>query len=117
MGFNQRKRQIMKSSEALQAARKLIEKEENWCQIDYAQNSKGVRISSLDPSARRFCAMGSIYRVAPQEAASLRKLLRDATQNGDEDIVSVNEKGSHADVISVFDRAIELAECEERDKK
>lgn len=94
--------------EILVAARKLIEKPENWCQADYALDKTGKSVSCFadeGPDACAFCSSGAIFRVAIDSP-----LLPDArmalVQAMDADIAYFNDKHTHAEVLAAFDRAI-----------
>ncbi len=73
----------MKVSEQLIAAKALISKPENWTQRSYARDADGYTIDPFSTYATCFCALGAI-RVA-----------------------------THAEVLSLFDAAIEIAVQEE----
>lgn len=81
--------------EVLIAARKLIEKEENWCQG--AWNRYG-----------RHCAHGAI--LAATDDGDLMEAATDAFEGAAGwPILGFNDRSTHAEVLAAFDKAI--AEC------
>lgn len=68
----------------LVAARRLIEKPENWTQDDYAKDANGEGTCTGDPSTVSRCALGDQQSIA-----------------------SFNDSHNHAQVLALFDKAIE----------
>ncbi len=98
----------MTTKEVLVAARKLIEKEENWTTEHYARNADGVVVFATAPDACKFCALGAVMHVSrstgpTQGAAQLSEVCAEPVHH-------INDKQGHAAVLALYDRAI--AACE-----
>ena len=97
----------MTPAEVLRAARKLIERPENWV--------KGYFIDHI-PGCRRFCATGAIRQVSnwsyTQADTDARDYLARAADT--EYIVAWNDQPNrtHVEVLAAFDAAIALANQE-----
>ena len=104
----------MKPSEVLRAARKLIERPEQWW-----------KDSGGDPIPKdKHCAMLAIQRSMPKTTTARMRILfdesRDYVRRGagldSEVMVSIwndHSRRTHPEVLAAFDRAIALAEAEE----
>lgn len=104
----------MKPSEVLRAARKLIERPEDWVQGTMAVTAKGKRVVPTHEHACRFCMVGSIRRVTGSEMLdSALAFLGEATGTQMLGDWNDSERTEHHQVIDAFDRAIALAEAEE----
>jgi hypothetical protein len=95
----------MKAKDVLVAARKLIEKPENWAKHRFG----------LDEGAS--CAMGAIHRAARElnmNTAECRFFLERAAKTFPYGLEDWNDarRRTHKQVLSAFDRAIELADKE-----
>lgn len=93
-------------SDTLRAARKLIEKPENWCKGVYCETVGGVQ---------RRCAFGAVRMVAPNTGASIRASRALKTQMGR--LGTLEEFNDHPGtthpmVLDLFDRAIEMEEAD-----
>lgn len=55
---------MMKISEVLTDARKLIERPENWCRGTMARDSDGCAVPVEHKLASKFCSTGAVNRVA-----------------------------------------------------
>jgi len=107
-------------SQILKEARAKIEKPENWC-----QNKMGLRNGHVtrtdDPNFDKcecFCAVGAIAAASRCEAIDLIKSkafarLR-AFTSPDSTVTAWNDTHTHSEVLAAFDKAIELAEQEEK---
>ena len=100
-------------ADTLRAARALISAPERWVQGVYARTEAGGKLhNGWETGAVRWCALGAIEHVtrrfvtAPIDDA----LLRGAGLERDADIYDYNDSHTHAEVLAMFDRAIELAE-------
>lgn len=51
----------------LRAARKLIEKEENWTRVAYARDKNSEPVRYNDQDAVCFCFVGAVYRAAKSD--------------------------------------------------
>jgi hypothetical protein len=103
-------------AEQLRQAKALIKDPAHWTQLgNYAVGPDGNWRTPSDDDACRWCAYGSVARVTGvatrrvEMAAASTFLARAA---GELDVVQINDYGTHADVMALFDRAIELAEGE-----
>lgn len=91
-------------------ARKLIEKEENWCKRHYALDGAGMSTNELFDNAVCFCALGAINRSAGEllccedgPVSVLTEAMGAAT------VHEFNDTHTHAEVLAAFDRAVEAA--------
>lgn len=102
----------------LVAARGLIENK-GWTQYAFARDAGNEPRGTTDPRASCFCTLGAVYRAADDLNAddlAPRAILRHlAVQSGYGGIPSFNDDPmtTKADVLSLFDRAIELAQAGE----
>lgn len=111
--------------ETLRAAKALIETRDRWTQIAEARNAAGEYVVANSPDACKYCPAGALLcvletdgddRFEPLYEASLHVLaevLRHnpfATDYGVVTLFNDNTTTTHADVIGVFNSAIELAE-------
>lgn len=105
----------MTTKEALQQARKKISTPETWTQGVLARNKFGNEVPSDCEYACSFCAMGAIESVTKNEPAALdisaKRAIRKELerQNDARNISGWNDYSfrTHAEVLSVFDSAIE----------
>lgn len=101
----------MKLSEQLKAAKALIEKPENWLQGKYSDKN-GIQESTC------FCSVGAIHRVlgngahAPDRNA-LTQAVGKVMGTDYTDVTTYNDTHSHAEVMTMWDKAINLLEAEE----
>lgn len=105
------------TAQILREARELIADEENWAQGWYAYDEGGERLNPDKPAAKR-CAAGAVCYVegVPPSRSTALGLLG-AVIKDDENwckarVFIFNDTHSHAEVLELFDRAIELAERE-----
>ena len=114
---------IMMPSEILRAAKAVIENPENWTKEVYAKaNKEGGSNDHLlghEEGATCWCSVGALQRVMNSELVwSLERRLGEAaralTQDNFETAVHYNDNRTHAEVMQMFDRAIEMAEEEEK---
>lgn len=105
----------MSEVELLMEARELISDPERWCQGHIAENDTGIEVSPLSPDAKRFCAAGSICNVMGVRHAFISNawetLGEAASGLFGRSVTYVNDDYSHADVLRMFDRAIEIAKA------
>lgn len=102
----------MTTSQILREARKLIEKPENWTQGAYARDKDGNEVDVCDDAACCFCSMGAVALAAggQQNGALARMELTKFTLAG---VAAFNDVYSHAEVLSLFSKAIAAAEASE----
>lgn len=114
---------MSQGKELLIAARKLIEKPENWTQGSYARDTRGRPASVQSISSTCFCALGACHRarrdgdydrsVQLYATDALSQAAKDLFDTGS--IVTINDQDTlpreevHADVLQMFDLAIERA--------
>jgi len=100
----------------LREARALISDPDKWTQGTLARNAYGSEVAHYSPDACKWCAVGAISRVAASNNASYETemsaysaLVQASRILFDSDAVGeVNDTHTHADVLALFDRAIEL---------
>lgn len=108
----------MKTSELLQQAKLLIATPETWTTRSYAKDNEGNSCSDLDEDACSFCSSGAINR-ASRNAGSflfnkaehhLQTVTRDKVgDNINCSYLAYNDRHTHAEVMELWDQAIELA--------
>lgn len=103
----------MNTLEVLIAARKLIEKPENWTQGVLARDIDGEAVYVYNSRAICFCSMGALYCAVGEDdylktdiiddvAAILSSIAQDDT------VAGFNDNHTHAEVLALFDKAIEM---------
>ena len=102
------------ATQVLVAARELLSEKRRWTQGAYAIGPGGRRTDLSDPKACAWCAAGAIYKQGGNldgagAAAVLAEAIRE--QWPDESIAGFNDDHdtTHEQVLSMFDRAIELS--------
>ena len=114
-----------KSVEILAKARSILDKPENWTRHVMARNKDGVEGQFEQPSARKFCIAGAVYRATNDigdcdttyRAAAMSWLDTALHERSERtgfrfaDVVTFNDYAfrTHKDVVELFDRALELA--------
>jgi hypothetical protein len=106
---------------ALQGAKKLIKSPANWCQGHMVRDDKGQRVGSIwAQEATKYCGYAALARVcvkpSDDEAHDLHhkcllimhKALREIEGKEECSIVVYNDRHTHDDMLSLFDKAIEL---------
>lgn len=109
----------MTASEVLRKARALIEKPENWTQGVEARNVHGEDVSVLSHEACRWSLIGAVrYVVCSGDSydSELSRAARQALRKAGgmallSDAYDFNDTHTHAEVLSLFDRAIAAAEA------
>ncbi|PDT15877.1 hypothetical protein CO670_15380 [Rhizobium sp. J15] len=107
----------MNTVEILKAARELISDEKRWTQTVYARDENGNSVNATDPMAVCFCSRGAIDKITAGNRAwgGAYDVLLDLLVSEDDNCLGVadfNDKHTHAEVLSLFDRAIARAESE-----
>ena len=100
--------------DTLVAARKLIEKPENWCKFTQAEDKEENRVDPNDPNACRFDPYGAIAKAGvcktkPVRAWAIVYLVEALPEKDYPGLEAYNDSHSHADVMALFDKAIEEA--------
>jgi hypothetical protein len=92
----------MDAHEILIAARKLIEKPENWTQETSARDAAGRETLPTSPRAVCWCASGAILRAGRADAGNALFALRSVGN-----IAHFNDTHTHPEVLALLDKAIE----------
>lgn len=100
----------MSQVELLTRARAIIENPQNWTKGEMARDAGGRLVVSHSPDAVCFCAVGALRRAAYELCIdrfpsfyTLQKWC------GTEPVPLFNDTHTHADVLALYDRAIEAA--------
>ena len=106
-------------SETLRAARKLIEKPENWCKGQNARNAAGEKVLACSVDATRWCIVGAMRNVGatfdgPQRKAyqALLDVLDPTASLRVVPDFNDHPDTTHAMVLDLFDRAIAMVEAD-----
>lgn len=102
------------AADILRAARDKIAEPNHWTKGEYARDKNGNSVDAQAPDAVCWCARGAFYAVRPHgdnmhALVHLREAIHERAGHGG--IVRLNDGSDHADVLAVFDRAIQLAEA------
>lgn len=103
----------MTTVEILRAARELISDPARWTKGACARDRKGEPLyAGYDPQAVRWCAFGAVEKIGRtnRERFAAVDVLNKASYSW---LPAVNDNEGREAVISVYDRAIALAEQEE----
>ncbi|MDP9590618.1 UNVERIFIED_ORG: hypothetical protein J2W19_003182 [Shinella zoogloeoides] len=94
--------------ETLQNARELISDQKRWTQKAFARDASGNVVDSDDKAAVCFCAAGAITKAANNlhVAVRARHAFREVARQS---VLDFNDSHTHAEVLAVFDLAIEKA--------
>ena len=93
-----------------------IEKEENWCQIYKAADSRGLPVKVDSPKACAFCSIGAVKRLnlPPNEEDKLFTQLAQALPPNyyrgdlaDIRVSTFNDTHHHSEVLALWRKAIE----------
>lgn len=104
----------------LKAARTLLATPARWCQRAAALDPTGSAVPSNSPRGVQWCAIGAYGHVTNGECHP--DVLYDALDELDPTgtfsgcISDYNDRCSHADVLALYDKAIQLAEAASHDK-
>ena len=91
-------------------ARALIATPGTWTQGEFARDANGEPVNWRSPDAERFCLWGALNRAAYEMTGNKRQsiTLADraaaALRDGRTSLSGVNDRGSHSDVLRLFDR-------------
>lgn len=105
----------MKNSDLLKAAKALIADPKNWCKGVGSTTASGVRCFYNEPDAVRFCAVRAIERIAKtvDEFCAAMVLMQQAGCKRSANFVLYQYNNrlttTHADMMSLFDEAIDNA--------
>ena len=110
---------MMTTAEHLRAAKALIDTPEKWTRKVSARDKNLKPASASDKRACIFCSVGAVWRVFDgvlDDPAVLpcELCLERSLPSGFDDISAYNDDPdtTHPDIMSLFDRAIELAEAQ-----
>jgi hypothetical protein len=93
----------------IETARALIATPQTWTQGEFARDASGNPVSWRSPEAARFCLWGALNRAAydmtgdRRQSITLADHAARALRNGVTSLSGTNDKGTHADVLAVFD--------------
>jgi hypothetical protein len=106
----------MKSSQVLANAKSLIASPARWTQGEFARNETGNRVSTYSDDAVCFCAIGALRLAARREDVSCQYLWEILNVSGKfGSVVETNDRGTHDDVMAMFDDAIQKLEEQEKE--
>ena len=101
--------------EILKAARKLIEKKENWTTKTSARDAEGKSCKVTDENAHQFCVTGAIHKVCTPYAdcnvAYSAVVLLD--RYAGKSVVDINDREGHEAVLNVLDECIQKLEAQQ----
>ncbi len=86
--------------------RKLLSNPLRWNRGRYAVDCFGMRCLAHDPNAIRWCALSACNKFANKFDYSRKELLLAAKQLNFTSITHLNDNGTHADVMKMFELAI-----------
>lgn len=114
----------MKTSEVLRRAKAVIADPEKWTQGAFARGSADAGKSFKD--ACSLCAVGAVYAITDDLGVGGKKIFQRVlcclgsalAMSGEPphdfaEVIKFNDTHTHAEVMALFDRAIEAAEKEE----
>lgn len=104
----------MQPVEILRAARRLIEDPEHWARGAFARNQFGVSTGITSPTACSWCSIGALHKVsdnAEEAKVHLKLAISQLHPSLGGEIADFNDLHSitHAEVLAVFDKAIQNA--------
>jgi hypothetical protein len=94
--------------EVLTTGRELLADPKNWTKGWFARTKDGSTTHPDDPKAVCFCSIGAVGKTTPGQIKLRRDVINllDQVTGG---IVQFNDNSTHAEVLAVWDKAIELA--------
>lgn len=106
--------------EILKEAKSLIDTPEKWTKETYARSTSGGVISEHEDGAVCFCSLGAFFRVAKSADVVYMdsgwdilikavKLIKPTAYS----VATFNDNHTHAEVMAMWDKAIELAAADE----
>ncbi len=103
----------MKTIDALKAAKARIENPANWTRGWFARDHRGEDCGSLSHMAVSWCALGTLYRTAGDDAPLRHEMISAlwsaASEMSDSLLLfpqDVNDMRGHEAVLEMYDRAI-----------
>lgn len=106
----------LKPSQILRAAKAKIENPENWIQGSAAIDRDGMNCDPDSLAAVAWCSLGAFYsiRSTSYKDAGYSFLERSISKSGVPGVANFNDTHSHAEVMSLWDKAISLSERKEQ---
>lgn len=103
----------MNTLEVLIAARKLIEKPENWTRAFLARDNYGDPVYVHSDKAVCFCAMGALHKAVGETQGEFLDVVDDAAATlasaaRIDTVAGFNDTHTHDEVLVLFDKAIEM---------
>jgi hypothetical protein len=100
--------------ELLKAARKLISNPHKWTRMSFARDEIGYPTHPTNNDAVCYCSIGSLMKVNGCNSSifcdrATMKINKAAEEMGYHNCVKLNDSASHADVLRMFDLAIEAS--------
>jgi hypothetical protein len=106
---------MTQTADILRKARSIIEKPENWTQGTFARDESGNAVNPRASAAVCYCSRGALNHVTGGDGVYdgeaydvLLSLLSDDYLG----VADFNDTNTHAEVLALFDRAIDRAESE-----
>jgi hypothetical protein len=93
----------------LTKARELISDPARWTQGEYARDAKGAEVKPGSKYATCWCALGAVRKVTRRDSAAHGVLTALQKHCEGPTVTLFNDGHDHADVLAMFDRAIESA--------
>lgn len=99
----------------IEKARALLATPATWTQGEFARDASGERVSWRSQEAVQFCLWGALNRAAYDTTGDRRQsiTLADhaarALRNGVTSLSEANDRGTHDDVLTVFDAYLKQA--------
>ena len=90
----------MTAAESLRAAKALIDTPAKWCRGSYTRNA-----------GRQHCAMGAVEYYGCTPHGMVAALYAAAAELGNQSVTAFNDTHTHAECMTMFDRAIKIAEA------
>lgn len=106
----------MTTLELLKAGKEVIQDPNKWSRGSMARKGDGTPTYESDPDATRWCSIGILYKLMPKLGPKYEEadhLLREASGSA-EYFGFWQDSHTHAEVMAVWDRAIQLAEQAEQ---
>jgi hypothetical protein len=102
-------RKISETTKQLMAARKLIEKEENWTKGAAARDRTGVSVNYAASDAYSFCIVGALARAKVKAGSKVYY-----RGNGGSIVLFNDYEARHSDILAFLDEAIAQSVAEDQ---
>lgn len=97
----------------LRRTRKRIESPDRWCQGFFGMSKTGKRVIPESADAVRWCLMGALMAETGDDMATYRRAENALFSIASMAIVLFNDRHTHAEVLALIDRTIEMLEKQE----